>query len=762
MSTRKLHGLAVLMAVVCSQASFALDNRLREVDPFIGTSYMGNCYPGATVPFGMVQPSPDSRSQEGEWHRCSGYKHEDPIISGFSQTHLSGTGCRGTMDILIQAFSGDGERVNFGGLKDFGSEVASPGYYAVSLTNFGVRAEVTASQRVARYRWTYEKGRKASVYLDLMWTWSPVERWYRPPIWEMSTRIESCDHELSDDQRELSGYYHVMGWLCRDVSFVIRFSRPYRAVRPLARRPGEKAPRYVFDFDLEPGESLEAEVALSLVDLNGARKNLAAEGGLTFDAVRRNAEAKWLELLSRVDVGDVTPRERRIFYTSLYHLFVQPNNIADVDGRYRADGVVGRSRCPDKAFYSGFSLWDTFRAAHPLYTILVPERVDAFCESLLACARVSGPLPIIPYFGFDTGCMVGYHSVPVIVDAYLKGFRGFDPKEAFAAIDYTLSNDHPDRPKSAVAIVKKYGYIPYDVASNSPSLTPFKASGLRESASRLMEMCYDDAAAARFAKALGQNDRANFYTARSRLWTNIFDRATGFVRGKDSKGQWRTPFDPLLGGYLSDFTEASPWVYTWHVMQEPQRLIDLLGGREAFVRKLDGLFTAPEGPAYHDGTGRIGQYAHGNEPSHHIAYFYALVGRGDRTAEIVREVFDRFYGDNPNGVCGNEDGGQMSAWYIFSAMGCYPFDPCGGEYVIGAPQVPKMTLRTGDVEGGAGNKSRTFTMVAKNLSRENKYVKSVKLNGKPLARPILRHVDIMRGGILEFEMAAQPFKELFN
>lgn len=747
--------IAVAAAAGCITVVSA-DDRLDCVDPFIGTSYMGNCIPGATVPFGMVQPSPDSRSKPGEWRRRSGYKHEDPVIAGFSQTHLSGAGCRGLMDILIQPFTGDGESVDFGGAKDFRSEVASPGYYAVSFTNFGVRAEVTASQRVSRYRWTYAKGKAAKVYLDLMWTWGLEKNWYDPTVWEMSTRIESCARDFSDDSREIFGNYHVMGWMTRDVSFVIRFSKPYKAVRALARRPGEKAPRYVFEFDPGADGCIEAEIALSTVDPAGARKNLDAEGGRSFEAVHADARRQWAELLSLVDVKGVTKRDRRILYTSLYHIFVQPNNIADVDGRYRADGVVGRSRNSDGSFYSGFSLWDTFRATHPLYTMLIPERVGHFCESLLASARVTGPLPIIPYFGFDTGCMVGCHSIPVIVDAYMKGLGGFDPKEAFDAVDRTLSKDHPNRPKDSDAIIRKYGYIPFDVAAKSPSPTPFKANGRRESVSRLMELCYNYSVAERFAEAVGRDDRAAFYRDRSRLWTNVFDRATGFVRGKDSAGRWREPFDPLLGGYLSDMTEASPWVYTWHVLHDPAHLIAVLGGAEAFNTKLNGLFSAPEGPAYYDGTGRIGQYAHGNEPSHHIAYLFQFSGRGDRTAELVREVFRRYYGDRPEEVCGNEDGGQMSAWYLFTAMGFYPVDPAGGDYVIGAPQFPEMTV---NMAGG-----KRLTVIAKNFSDENKFVKSVTFTPQGGGKPrkidsfILKHADLVAGGEIVFELTSERNK----
>ena len=433
-------------------------------------------------------------------------------------------------------------------------------------------------------------------------------------------------------------------------------------------------------------------------------------------------------MLGRVAVeGDAA--QKTSFYTALYHLYIQPNNLADVGAT---------------PFHSTFSCWDTFRAAHPLYTILVPEQVDGFVNSMLEQGRRTGFLPVWTLWGKDNQCMIGTHSVPAIVDWFLKT-RGrgaaVDWEAAYAQVKDSLTVKHDHRRKERWDLLDKYGYYPFDEIKG-------------ESVSRTMECAYDDWCAAQFAAALGKTEDAAFFSKRAGNWSNVLDRTIGFVRGRDTKGSWRDPFDPFrLGhgaGTANDFTEGNAFQYTWHVMQDPTGFIAAMGGKEEFVKKLDSLFTQPqktEGAGFVlDVTGLIGQYAHGNEPSHHVAYFYPFAGRPDRTAEVVREVFDKFYLPKPDGLCGNDDCGQMSAWYVFSAMGFYPFNPCGGDYVIGAPQVPKVIVAL------PGDKK--FAIVAKNFSKENKYVKSVTLNGKPLNGFILRHADVMAGGELVFEMSA--------
>ena len=430
------------------------------------------------------------------------------------------------------------------------------------------------------------------------------------------------------------------------------------------------------------------------------------------------------------------------FYTALYHAFIQPNNIADVDGRYRgADGKVSVAESGE--YYSTLSLWDTYRAANPLYTLIAPEKIDAMVATMVAHQRAAGFLPIWTLMGKDNQCMIGSHAVPVIVDAYLRGFRGFDPEAAYQAIRATLRERHADRVKENWDLLDAHGYYPNDIVKS-------------ESVARLLECAYDDWCAGVMAARLGHAEDAAFFQKRAGNWRNVLDPETGFMRGRDSKGAWRTPFSPFALGHdasrRNDFTEGNSWQWTWHVMQDPEGLIAALGGRDKALAKLLALFEQPEKTADSgfvlDATGLIGQYAHGNEPSHHVVYFFQFLGRGDRTAELVREIFDKFYLAKPDGLCGNDDCGQMSAWHVFSAMGFYPFSPCGGEYVLGAPQIPSVRISTGN--------GRTLAVWASGLSEKNKYVKSVTLNGKPVDGFKLRHADIVAGGELVFEMAARP------
>ncbi|MBR2941144.1 MAG: glycoside hydrolase family 92 protein, partial [Kiritimatiellae bacterium] len=481
---------------------------------------------------------------------------------------------------------------------------------------------------------------------------------------------------------------------------------------------------------------------------DAAKANLAAAAD-GFDAARQAARRAWTDVFSRALVTG-TDDQKRNFYTALYHLCLQPNDISDA-----AEG---------RPFYSTFSCWDTFRAAGPLYTVLMPERAAAFVDSLLAQGKITGYLPIWTLCGVENQCMIGTHSIPMIVDWFLKSEEalsrplrnaeksssaagGQEPasplywESAYRQIKDTLTKAHPGRTKENWDLYDKYGYYPFD-----------KIRG--ESVSRTYECAYDDWCAGVMAEKLGHKEDAAFFFKRASNWKNVFDPSVGFARGRDSQGNWRTPFSPFALGHdnrrANDFTEGNAWHYTWHVMQDPEGLIAALGGRVKFAEKLASLFVQPEktddSGFVADATGLIGQYAHGNEPSHHAIYFFPYVGRGDLTAKYVREVFDRFYLPRPDGLCGNDDCGQMSAWYLFSAMGFYPFNPCGGDYVLGAPQVPEVVLEVG---------KRTpvrFVITARNLSKENKYVKSVTLNGKPLAGFILKHADILAGGTLVFEM----------
>ncbi|HYG33630.1 MAG TPA: glycoside hydrolase family 92 protein, partial [Clostridia bacterium] len=442
--------------------------------------------------------------------------------------------------------------------------------------------------------------------------------------------------------------------------------------------------------------------------------------------------------LSRADVqGSRAQKEN--FYTSMYHLFIQPNNIADVDGQYRgADDKV--LTAPDKAYYSTLSLWDTYRAAHPLYTILTPERVNGFLQTIVAHQKAQGYMPIWTLWGKENHCMIANHSIPVVVDAYLKGFRGFDAEAAFQGIKQSLTVNHE---KSDWDVYTKYGYLPFDIIKG-------------ESVSRSLEYAYDDYCAAQFAKALGKTDDATYFAKRADYYTNLFCPETKFMRGRDTKGNWRTPFDPMKLNHGADsgfdYTEGNGWQYTWHVQHDPEKLVALMGGKDAFAEKLTTLFKLPtsvEGAGFVlDVSGLIGQYAHGNEPSHHVAYFYNYAGQPWKTQETIRKIFDTQYHNYPGGLCGNDDCGQMSAWYIFSAMGFYPFNPCNDGYVFGAPQIPKITLKLPE--------GKTFTVEAKGLSKRNKYVQSITLNGNPCQSFKLSHADLMQGGTLVFKMGSKP------
>ena len=709
------------------------------VDPFIGTAWTGNTHPGASLPFGFVQPGPDSGT--GNWNYCAGYKWNDPWIYGFSQTHLSGTGCPELADVRLLPFTGEMALppAKFRGYKDFASEKAEPGYYAVTLTNFGIRAEVTCGRRMAFHRWTPAHGGRLEVLVDPQWASAHAGK--------LPGHILSYEGRALPDRRTVVGGYRHKAWLEREVHFKLRFDRPWAARRELPLGPKEKAPRAVYSFDLAAGESLGARIAISTTDDDGAARNFAAEDGLDFDAARAAARREWNALLFRATMRGAGRDQLVTFYTSLYHLFLQPNDIADADGRYRgADGKVHVGK--GGRYFSGLSLWDTFRAAHPLYTILTPELVDPFVESMLEQYRAVGFLPVIPYFGCESYCMIGNHAVPVIVDAWLKGFRGFDGNLAYEAVTNSLTVSHttPEgtpKIKENWDLLDRHGYYPYDVVKG-------------ESVSRTLECAYDDWCAAAFARSRRDWTAERFFRSRSCAWTNVLDRSLGLVRGKDSSGNWRAPFDPFRFGGGGDWkpydcTEGNAWQYTWHVFQDPAGLVNALGGARQFAAKLDSVFRQREvlsgAATADDTTGLIGQYVHGNEPSHHIAYFYQFANRPDRTAAIVREVCDRFYLPKPDGLCGNDDCGQMSAWYVFACLGFYPFNPCGGDYVVGAPQAACVKLRVGS--GGA----REFAVVAKNISRENKYVRRVTLNGKPLNGLAVRHADIARGGELVFEMA---------
>ena len=714
------------LALAAALPTVGLSDLCDFVDPFVGTAGTGHTFPGACVPFGLIQASPDTGN--GDWDHCSGYVFGDQNLYGFSQTHLNGTGCADLGDIRLLPFTSDDVPEHLP--MDKATERASPGYYTV--TAGGVKTEVTATERVASYRFTFPKGAKKRLLVDTQWglySWG-----------DATNRVLAADVVVTNDA--IVGTLDVRQWNSRHVAFVVKpdSSHAVKSVAELKRRPGEKAPRFVIDFN-EGDEPVFVDVALSANSVKAADNNLLSEhmdisqapNPIFFDCLVKLARGRWNAILEKAKI-EGTDEQKKNWYTSLYHLCVQPNDISDRDCVFSAT----RTQRP---VYSTFSTWDTFRAAGPLYTILMPERAAEFVESMLKQGEKTGYLPIWTLWGDENQCMIGVHSIPMIVDAWLKGVWKGEPKRAYRQIRETLMAHHGMRRKEDWVLLDKYGYYPFDIVKG-------------ESVSRTLECAYDDWCAYRMALMYGDEGDVEFFLKRSESWKNVFDVENGYARGKNSKGEWRTPYDPFRFGrghgdeFGNDFTEGNAFQYSWHVMQDVDGLVAAMGGREKFLERLDSVFTLPsknEGEnSVLDVTGLIGQYVQGNEPSHHVIYFYSLLGEQNKAADRIRDVFDRFYLPKPDGLCGNDDCGQMSAWYLFSAMGFYPFNPCGGDFAVGAPQVPKVTL---SLENG-----KTFTVVAKNLSKENRHVKAMTLDGEPFAGPILTYARIMAGGELVFEM----------
>lgn len=694
------------------------------VNTFIGAADNGHTFPGACRPFGMIQTSPVTGAVG--WRYCSEYVYEDSVIWGFTQTHLNGTGCMDLGDILVMPVTGNRHRAWNGYRSSFqkNSESATPGYYTITLDEPGVKAELTATLHTALHRYTYNKADSASVLIDLQ----------HGPAWnekQYHSQVKACDVKWENDST-LSGHVRNSVWVDQDYFFTLQFNRPVISTVDLPMGETEKGRRIVATFDLQPGEEVLMKIAMSTTGVEGAKANMAAEQpGWDFEGTRKQAKDEWNSYLSRIEM-EGTPVEMTNFYTCFYHALIQPNEISDVDGKYRnaADSIVTAT---GGKFYSTFSLWDTYRAAHPFYTMIVPERVDGFVNSLIDQAEVQGFLPIWGLWGKENYCMIANHGVSVVAEAYAKGFKGFDAERAFQAIKQTQTVSH--KLKSNWEDYMKYGYFPTDLTA-------------AESVSSTLESVYDDYAAADMARRMGKTEDAAYFSKRADFYKNLFDPTTKFMRPRKSDGTWKSPFDPTQAAHAEsnggDYTEGNAWQYTWHVQHDVPGLIALLGGEEAFTNKLDSLFTVELRTQLADVTGLIGNYAHGNEPSHHVTYLYTLAGKPERTQELIRQIFDTQYRPAPDGLCGNDDCGQMSAWYMFSAMGFYPVNPVSGEYVFGAPQMPKFVLHLQD--------GKTFTVLAEGLSKEHKYVESITLNGEPYTKNYITHEDIMKGGTLVYKM----------
>lgn len=722
----KRHLLTLISASLMALGGHAQSQPADFVNPFIGGAANGHTFPGACVPFGLVQTSPVTGAIG--WQYCAEYLNSDTRIWGFSQTHLNGTGCLDLGDILVMPSTARPGRKDYRSSFSKANETAHPGYYAVTLDEPGVRAELTATPHVAFHRYAFDKVDSAAVLIDLQ----------HGPAWnekQYHSHVEACEVK-QENARTLSGHVRNAVWVEQDVYFVITFDHDIQQVTDLPLAETEKGRRMLASFNLREGEKLGMKIALSSASVEGAHRNLQAElAGWDFDATHREATARWNKLLSRIDV-EGSKDEKTNFYTSFYHALIQPNNIADVDGTYR-DAKGELRKAEGGSFYSTFSTWDTYRAAHPFYTLVMPEMVDPFVRSLVSQAEVQGHLPIWALWGKENYCMIANHSVSIVAEAYHKGFRGFDAERAFAAVKRTQTVSH--KLKSDWETYMKYGYFPADLIKT-------------ESVSSTLESVYDDYAAADMARLMGKKEDAKYFSHRASFYRNLFDPSTHFMRPRLSDGSWKAPFNPSdlahaesTGG---DYTEGNAWQYTWHVQHDLKGLIKLMGGPKAFTQKLDSLFTLKLEGHLADVTGLIGQYAHGNEPSHHITYLYTLAGKPSRTQELVREIFDTQYKPTPEGLCGNDDCGQMSAWYMLSAMGFYPVSPVDAEYVFGAPQMPSITLHLSDC--------KTFKVVAEGLSHENKYVKAIYLNGRKYKHSSISHADILKGGELKFIMTDKP------
>ena len=652
--------MGTLLKTICKSLLFAAlisscsEGKSCFVDPFIGTDYTGHTSPAASCPLGMVQPGPQTGNYL--WKYCSGYNYSDSLILGFTQNRLSGTGVPSLCNILLMPFSGE-----YG--PDFASaksgEYACPGYYKVDLPDNSTHVEITCSPRVACYTMKFDN-QERKLFLNLQNI--QVRDRKSPP--SMKKAIREWEGSQPDEYT-LRGHISASSWVSYDLWYEIVFNQPIAQIDTICINSSYIAPAYVLEFDAGH-KLLKAKISISYTSAPGAVANLEEVPDWDFARVRRNASKSWERVFNLIDI-DASDSIKTAFYTSMYHLYLQPNIISD--------------RC-DSIRYSTFSQWDTFRAADPLRTILTPDIEADIVNSMMAEASERGHLPVWDLCGKDNYCMIANHAVPTVVDACLKGLPGVDPRKAYAAVKASLTIEHP---KSDWSIYDKFGYLPYDLIKV-------------ESVSRTLEYCYDDWCAAQLAKALGEEEDYEFFLNRSRNYRNLYDASSGFFRGKDSQGRWREPFEPYrycheshLGG---DYTEGNAWHYLWHVLHDPEDLIELLGGKERFVARLDTLFgvSVPKemtGEAS-DVTGLIGQYSHGNEPCHHVIYLYTLAGRQDLAALHIREVFRDFYRNSPGGLCGNDDCGQMSAWYIFSALGYYPVNPISGEFVPGEPQVRKV------------------------------------------------------------------------
>jgi predicted alpha-1,2-mannosidase len=693
-------------------------NLINYVNPFIGTGGHGHTYPGATMPFGMMQLSPDTRLDG--WDGCSGYHYSDSYIYGFSHTHLSGTGVSDYGDILLMPTN----EINFNngadGKKGYrahfshDNEVAEPGFYKVHLDSTNIDVELTVSKRSAMHKYQFPSAENQVVILDLV---------HRDEVLDANINVVS--------DTEIQGNRHSKAWATdQRLFFAIQTSHPFNDMLqspPKKGMPG--AQKVALTFINPNNDPVYIKIGISAVDIEGAKKNLKGEiGTQSFEDLKKTAQDFWEKQLEKIVIESDNEDYKTNFYTSMYHVALAPNLYQDVDGRYRGmDLEIHTSENFD--YYTVFSLWDTYRAAHPLYTIIEQDKTNDFINTFLAKYDEGGIMPIWDLAGCYTGCMIGYHAVPVIADAYLKGLRDYDVDKAFEAMKHSANQD-----KLGLESYKSLGYIPVEFES--------------ESVSKTLEYAYDDWTIAQMAKDLGKEDDYKIFLERAQSYKNIFDPESQFMRGR-FRNTWFAPFDPYEVNF--NYTEANSWQYSFYVPQDISGFINLLGGKQKLEENLDKLFTAEaetSGRDQADITGLIGQYAHGNEPSHHMAYLYNFVNKPHKTQEKVYQILTELYQNAPDGISGNEDCGQMSAWYVLSSLGFYSVTPASNQYIIGTPLFPMATV---NLENG-----KQFTIVAHDISSTNKYIENAILNGKPLNRTFIYHNEVVEGGTLEFQMTDNP------
>ena len=715
--------------------------------PSVGTAGTGHTFPGACVPFGMVQLSPDTRTQG--WAACAGYQAEDARILGFSHNHLSGTGCADLGNILMMPAVGSVDLGSAGrGESGFpqtfahGSETMSPGYYHVTFPESKITVELTATTRAGLHRYTFPASDQAHVCFDLHHG--------------MANNVRECELRVENDH-VISGYRKYNGWGgSMQFFFVAEFSKPFKNVTAEVgsnqslddvKELKARSIRARVDFATTEGEKVLVKVGLSAVSVEGARKNLMAEiPNFDFDKTRAEAEKAWQDVLGRIEARAADRKTLEIFYSALYHACLAPNIFCDVDGAFF--GPDGKTHAgPGFNYCTTLSLWDTFRGENPLLYVIQPRHMEDVVKTMLTHYELMSPhcLPVWVNAGRENWCMIAFHSISTIADAYRKGLRGFDAELALKAMNETMNRGR-DR---ELAEYRTLGYV----ARNSAGRGNDRARLQKQCVSRTLELAYNDACIARFAEAIGKPELGAASRKRAQNYRNVYDPAVGFMRGKLVNGKWAEPFNPLQVNF-DDFTEADAWHYLFFAPHDAPGLIELLGGERLFADRLDAMFNSPTGDlsAIPDLTGLIGQYCHGNEPCHHMAYLYACANQPWKTQQRVRQVMTALYDNTRDGLPGNDDCGQISAWYVWSAMGLYPVDPASGEYVIGSPALDKATIRL-DSKYATG---KTFTIEARHNSPNNIYILSAALNGKPLTRNYITQEELTAGGELVLEMGPQP------